>query len=82
MPLSTAYSVAEAFEPTRRPRRRASAEAPLFYGAYGASVAVAAALVLIPGAPLVPILFLSQALNAVLLLRCCRSCARSRATRR
>ena len=29
---------------------------------------VAAALVLIPGAPLVPILFLSQALNAVLLL--------------
>jgi Mn2+/Fe2+ NRAMP family transporter len=29
---------------------------------------VAAALVLVPGAPLVPILFLSQALNAVLLL--------------
>jgi Mn2+/Fe2+ NRAMP family transporter len=31
-------------------------------------VVVAATLVLIPGAPLVPILFLSQALNAVLLL--------------
>ena len=31
-------------------------------------VAVAAVLVLIPGAPLIPILFLSQALNAVLLL--------------
>ncbi len=31
-------------------------------------VVLAAALVLIPGAPLVPILFLSQALNAVLLL--------------
>ena len=31
-------------------------------------VVVAAALVPIPGAPLVPILFLSQALNAVLLL--------------
>ncbi len=31
-------------------------------------VVVAAALVLIPGAPLIPILFLSQALNAVLLL--------------
>ena len=29
---------------------------------------VAAVLVLIPGAPLIPILFLSQALNAVLLL--------------
>jgi Mn2+/Fe2+ NRAMP family transporter len=31
-------------------------------------VLVAAVLVLIPGAPLVPILYLSQALNAVLLL--------------
>ena len=31
-------------------------------------VVIAAGLVLIPGAPLVPILFLSQALNAVLLL--------------
>jgi Mn2+/Fe2+ NRAMP family transporter len=31
-------------------------------------VVVAMALVLVPGAPLVPILFLSQALNAVLLL--------------
>ena len=30
--------------------------------------AVAAAIVLIPGAPLVPILFLTQALNAVMLL--------------
>ena len=36
--------------------------------AYGASAFVAAALVLIPGAPLVKILFLSQALNAILLL--------------
>jgi Mn2+/Fe2+ NRAMP family transporter len=43
-------------------------EAPLFYLSYGAVVLVAAVLVLIPGAPLVPILFLSQALNAVLLL--------------
>ena len=31
-------------------------------------VAVAAAIVLIPGAPLIEILFLTQALNAVLLL--------------
>jgi Mn2+/Fe2+ NRAMP family transporter len=30
--------------------------------------AVAAAIVLIPGAPLVPILFLTQAVNAVMLL--------------
>jgi NRAMP (natural resistance-associated macrophage protein)-like metal ion transporter len=67
VPLSTAYSVAEAFE------RRADLndhfrDAPLFYGAYGVSILVAITIVLIPGAPLVPILFLSQALNAVLLL--------------
>jgi Mn2+/Fe2+ NRAMP family transporter len=43
-------------------------EAPAFYGAFGAAVVVAAGLVLLPGVPLVPVLVLSQALNAVLLL--------------
>ena len=38
VPLSTAYSVAEAFGQPRRPQRPLR-EAPLFYGAYGASVA-------------------------------------------
>src|SRR5215212_1936138 len=67
VPLSTAYSVAEAFG---RPAdlNDGFRDAPLFYGAYGASALVAVGLVLIPGAPLVKILFLSQALNAVLLL--------------
>jgi Mn2+/Fe2+ NRAMP family transporter len=67
VPLSTAYSVAEAYD---RPcdLNAGFREAPLFYGAYGASVTLAVTLVLIPGAPLIPILFLSQALNAVLLL--------------
>jgi NRAMP (natural resistance-associated macrophage protein)-like metal ion transporter len=67
VPLSTAYSVSEAFG------RKADLDdrfeqARVFYLSYGAVVAVAAVLVLIPGAPLIPILFLSQALNAVLLL--------------
>ena len=67
VPLSTAYSVAETFE------RRADLddrlrEAPLFYGSYLATLAVAIVVVLTPGAPLVPILFLTQALNAVLLV--------------
>lgn len=67
VPLSTAYSVSEAFG------RRADvddhfAEARGFYLSFGAVVLVAALIVLIPGAPLVPILFLSQALNAILLL--------------
>ena len=67
VPLSTAYSVSEAvgapadMDDTLR-------QAPVFYGTYAAMVVVAATVVLIPGAPLVPILFLSQALNAVLLL--------------
>jgi Mn2+/Fe2+ NRAMP family transporter len=67
LPLSTAYSVAEAAgveaaldDPVR--------EAPLFYGTYAGVVVVAAAVVLIPGVSLVPVLFLTQVLNAVLLV--------------
>lgn len=67
VPLSTAYSVAEAFEQPAD-LNDGFRRARLFYGAYGTAVAVAVAVVLIPGAPLIPILFLSQALNAVLLL--------------
>jgi Mn2+/Fe2+ NRAMP family transporter len=67
VPLSTAYSVSETLG------RKADlddkfGEAKAFYLSYAAVVTVAAALVLIPGAPLIQILFLSQALNAVLLL--------------
>jgi Mn2+/Fe2+ NRAMP family transporter len=67
VPLSTAYSVAET---AGKPADLDDTfdEAPLFYLSYGAVVTLAAALVLIPGAPLIQILFLSQALNAVLLL--------------
>jgi Mn2+/Fe2+ NRAMP family transporter len=67
VPLSTAYSVAEAFE-QRCDLNDRFREAPLFYCAFGVSVGLAVTVVLIPGAPLIPILFLSQALNAVLLL--------------
>jgi NRAMP (natural resistance-associated macrophage protein)-like metal ion transporter len=67
VPLSTAYSVSEAFEAPCDIDDTLK-DAPLFYGSFVAMVVVAATLVLIPGAPLIPILFLSQALNAVLLL--------------
>jgi NRAMP (natural resistance-associated macrophage protein)-like metal ion transporter len=67
VPLSTAYSVSETFG-RRADINDSFAEARLFYLSFGAVVAVASVLVLIPGAPLIPILFLSQALNAVLLL--------------
>jgi NRAMP (natural resistance-associated macrophage protein)-like metal ion transporter len=67
VPLSTAYSISETFG------RRADiddsfGEARAFYLSFGAVIVVAATVVLIPGASLIPILFLTQALNAVLLL--------------
>jgi Mn2+/Fe2+ NRAMP family transporter len=67
VPLSTAYSVAEA-EGKPADINCTFREAQLFYLSYGVVVLIAGALVLIPGAPLIQILFLSQALNAVLLL--------------
>ena len=67
VPLSTAYSISETFG-RKADLNDTFSEARAFYLSYGAVVAVAAVLVLIPGAPLIPILFLSQALNAVLLL--------------
>ncbi len=67
VPLSTAYSVCEGVDRPAdidlHPR-----EAPLFYGTFLGMLVLAAALVLLPGAPLVTILVATQALNAVLLL--------------
>ena len=67
VPLSTAYSVIGGVREAGG-RRRHLQQAPFFYVSFGTLVLCAAAVVLIPGAPLVPILFLSQALNAVLLV--------------
>jgi NRAMP (natural resistance-associated macrophage protein)-like metal ion transporter len=67
LPLATAYSVSEVFGQEAKlddPIR----EAPVFYGTFAVVIVTASALVLVPGAPLVPILYLSQALNAILLL--------------
>ena len=67
VPLATAYAVCEAADRpaglSEHPRR-----APLFYGAFAGAMALAAGIVLVPAVPLVPVLFLTQALNAVLLL--------------
>jgi Mn2+/Fe2+ NRAMP family transporter len=67
LPLSTAYSVTEATGREGRVEGKPRNE-PVFYGTYFAVTAVGAGIVLVPGAPLVPILFLTQALNALLLL--------------
>jgi Mn2+/Fe2+ NRAMP family transporter len=67
LPLSTAYSVSEALGVEARIDDHWR-EARVFYTTYGLVLVVSVAIILIPGAPLVPILFLSQVLNAVLLL--------------
>jgi Mn2+/Fe2+ NRAMP family transporter len=67
LPLSTAYSVSDltgspaALDDDLR-------AAPLFYGTFALVTITGVGLVLIPGAPLVAILVLTQVLNAVLLL--------------
>lgn len=67
VPLSTAYSISETFG-RKADLDDSFGEARVFYLSFGAVSAVAAAVVLIPGAPLIEILYLTQALNAVLLL--------------
>jgi Mn2+/Fe2+ NRAMP family transporter len=66
LPLSTAYAVCDAVGAEAALDDRL-ADARLFYGSYAVVIVVAGAIVLIPGAPLIAILVLSQALNAVLL---------------
>jgi Mn2+/Fe2+ NRAMP family transporter len=67
LPLSTAYSVAE-FTGHEGALDDGFRRAPLFYSTFIGVTAVAAAVVLVPGMPLVPVLVLTQVLNAVLLL--------------
>ena len=67
LPLSTSYSVAEACGKEGRVDGSLRTE-PIFFSTYIVMTVAAAAIVLIPGAPLVPILFLTQAVNAVMLL--------------
>lgn len=67
VPLSTAYSVAEG---RGQPATIGTSwhEAPAFHLTFGAVVVGSAVFVLVPGMPLLEVLYLSQALNAVLLL--------------
>jgi NRAMP (natural resistance-associated macrophage protein)-like metal ion transporter len=67
LPLSTAYSVCE-YAGVEAALDDSYADAKPFYLTFGVVVVVAASLVLIPGAPLVTILVVTQVLNAVLLL--------------
>jgi len=66
LPLSTAYYVCEAFGFERGVDHRFF-EAPIFYGFYLALITIGAGIVIIPGAPLLAIIFYSQVLNGMLL---------------
>jgi len=66
LPLSTAYYVCEAFGFERGVDHRFRA-APIFYSFYLALIVIGAGAVIVPGAPLLAIIFYSQVMNGVLL---------------
>lgn len=67
VPVSTAYVVTEAFG-FESGLNSEFHEAPQFYGLFTATLGIGALLVLLPFVPLLTILFISQAMNALLLL--------------
>jgi Mn2+/Fe2+ NRAMP family transporter len=66
LPLSTTYAFCEAFGFERGLNRKFK-DAPVFYGIYTGIIALSVLIVLIPGVPLFPLMWLSQSLNALLL---------------
>ena len=66
LPLSTAYTICEAFGWESSVNRK-FAEAPQFYGLYSLMIILGSAVILFPDIPLIPIMFYSQVINGVLL---------------
>jgi Mn2+/Fe2+ NRAMP family transporter len=66
LPLSTSYAVCEAFG-FELGLDHYVREAPVFFGMIAFSIGVGALIVLLPGIPLVPILFASAVVNGLLL---------------
>jgi Mn2+/Fe2+ NRAMP family transporter len=66
LPLSTSYTVCEAFGWESSVNKKFS-EAPQFYGIYCFVILLSGLFILMPGLPLVPIMFISQVLNGLVL---------------
>lgn len=66
LPLSTAYAVCEAFG-WERSVNRGVREAPVFFGLFGAILIAGALAVLIPGVPLIFLMFLPNVVGGMLL---------------
>ena len=66
LPLSTAYTICEAFGWESSIDRKFT-EAPQFYGMYFLMIFLGAGMILLPGIPLISIMFYSQVINGTLL---------------
>lgn len=66
LPLSTTYAFCEAFGFERGLNKKFK-EAPVFYSIYSGIILISVLIVLIPGIPLFPMMWISQSLNAILL---------------
>jgi len=66
LPLSTAYTICEAFGWESSLNRKFT-EAPQFYGLYSLMVLLGMGIILFPDVPLISIMFYSQVVNGVLL---------------
>jgi Mn2+/Fe2+ NRAMP family transporter len=66
LPLATAYGLSEAFG-WESGINKTFREAPQFLGFYTAFIVIGAGVIMLPNAPLIKIMFLSQTINGVLL---------------
>ncbi|HOF05467.1 MAG TPA: Nramp family divalent metal transporter [Syntrophales bacterium] len=66
LPLSTAYTICEAFGWESSLNRKFT-EAPQFYGLYSLMIVLGAAIILLPNMPLIGIMYYSQVINGLLL---------------
>jgi NRAMP (natural resistance-associated macrophage protein)-like metal ion transporter len=66
LPLSTAYTICEAFG-WESSLNRKFLEAPQFYGLYSIMIILGGGIILLPNVPLISIMFFSQVINGLLL---------------
>jgi Mn2+/Fe2+ NRAMP family transporter len=66
LPLSTAFVVCEGMGWEDGVNKKFS-EAPQFYGLYSLLIFLGAAVVLLPGIPLIPVMYISQVINGIVL---------------
>lgn len=66
LPLSTAYTISEGMG-WEGGVSKSSKEAPGFHAIYTGMIVLAAAIILIPGVPLIPVIFGSQVMNGMLM---------------